>query len=224
MSFEDLSALKTKIDLEYKSRPESEGYSFPKGSYLVGRDIKPGVYYVTMIYPDSYEIDVLLAVYKDEKTADLDKNSYTYNLAETFESMSLSEAPIAIELKEGNVLRIARGGVLTLKTENYNPSDYYKFELPEGTLVPKGSYTIGTDIPAGMYRAYAGTVNGGRFSIDTVYIDDAGNTSKKSKKSSTRLFTTTAQEYEILNLEEGDVLEVETDIVMKKQPKLDFGD
>ena len=49
LSFEELQNLKNAVDLEYNSRPESEGIELKEGVYIVGIDILPGKYYATMI-------------------------------------------------------------------------------------------------------------------------------------------------------------------------------
>lgn len=58
LSFEELVALKSQIDLELFARPEWQSVEVPQGLYLVGRDIPAGKWTVRPIETNCSEVSV----------------------------------------------------------------------------------------------------------------------------------------------------------------------
>lgn len=138
MSFDELSALKQQVDLEWRSRPENEIIKLDVGKYKVGVDIPAGQYYP---YSDSSETIFEVKDIND-KTVYYDR-CYFYTKPERI--YELKEA-YGIEVKEG---------IGILSPYNIDPSELMKkvhdFEELEGTRIPNGRYVIGEEIPSGYY-------------------------------------------------------------------------
>ena len=225
LPFDDLLTLKKSVDLEYASRPESEGIMLYSGTYVVGTDIKPGHYFAASVEPNDINTGAYLSIYEDMETFNREEEFY-HKLAKYYEFCGLGDQPESIILDAGNVIFLEYGSVL-LKSEPFDPEKYYTYIPPEGTIVPPGTYTVGDDIPVGKYNAYPATLSGGEFKVLIRVIGDDGSSSLVTKNgmySYTFIGVRKNQKYEPLDLEEGDILEVRNSIVMKKQPKLVFDD
>ena len=65
MSFEDLSELKARIDVEYYSRPEADVLRLSKGVYVVGEDIPAGMLYFRVAEADIDNVRCKYEIYPD---------------------------------------------------------------------------------------------------------------------------------------------------------------
>ncbi len=223
MSFEDLSTLKQKVDNEYNSRAEAEPFPLAEGQYLVGIDLAPGRYYMACVEAGDSGYTTRLHVYVDRAQHDsAPSGRYGEYLSDDY--FGVGDEPKSVRLGEGNFLLLESGSLL-ISTTPFKSSDYIKYELPDGTLVPTGVYEVGEngEIPAGKYNAFAGTASGGDLKI---YLTKEKFTSDGSwhlgYDQHYELNATRNPKGEGLVLEEGYIVLVEQDIIMKKQQKLSF--
>ena len=218
MAFSELSELKQKVDAEYNSRPEAEPFAVAEGFYTVGKDIEPGRYYAATVVPDEEGYSVRLHVYADKAQFDSRPSGYYGDyISEAY--FSLGDEPKSITLEDGNYLYVE--GQLLFGAGEFDPADFFTYEPPKGTYVPAGAYMVGEgedkDIPAGTYTVYAGTVYGGEVKIyndSDKYAQDGswhfGYDNYCELRVAKKL------EAETIILEEGYVLLVEKDVVMKR--------
>lgn len=224
MSFEELQAMKMALDKEYNTRPESEGTTLVSGKYYVGRDIKPGLYFIAMVYP-SASYGASFALYENAEILSKEEPGYS-KLAKENEYMSLSGDPKSLSLEEQNVLCIDGGPVL-LKASMFDPKDYYSYEPPAGTFIPEGNYTVGTEIPAGRYIIYPGTVKGGRYNAYGVITKEDGTTAKQTRNkndwgSAIDISVVEPIQGDQIELFDGDIIEIGKSVIMQKAQKLNF--
>lgn len=135
---------------------DAEPFELTSGIYHVGNDIAPGVYYVRQAVPSDYGSSSLYLYAQ----APSDEKKY-YVFGEHFKFGEVQKKVALIE--KGEYVEIS-GGDLTFCLSPI-PDDYYQFEIPEGTYMPIGYYTVGVDIPAGLYSVLSGSVNGGCITV-----------------------------------------------------------
>ena len=218
MSFTELSELKQRVDAEYNSRPEAEPFDIAPGYYTVGQDINPGRYYVATVVPNANGYPSRMHVYLDKNQFD-SRPAMKYGEYLSDDYFILGDEPKSIVFEEGNYLLVE--GPLIFSSNEFLASDYYTYEVPEGTYVPAGVYTVGEgedkDIPAGTYTVYAGTINGGDLKIyysQETFAEDGSWHLGYDKHC--EIDPNDSLSSEMIILEEGFVLLVENDIVMKK--------
>ena len=218
MDFSSLSELKQKVDAEYYSRPEAEPFTVAEGYYTVGQDITPGRYYVASVKPDEDGYGVRMHVYADKAQFDARPSGY-YGDYISDDYFSLGDEPKSMTLENGNYLYVE--GYLLFGAAEFAVSDYYTYDPPEGTYVPAGAYLVGDgedkDIPAGTFTVYAGSVYGGDVKIyysQETYAQDGSWHLGYDKHYEVRVAKRQASE--TIMLEEGYVLLVEKDVIMKK--------
>lgn len=125
-------------------RPNSEYITLRVGDYTVGKDIKPGRYYL----------------YKEKINSDNSAEFVIYDETEHYDDMIYPKFKVpSVELIEGRKISVWTDSI-TLSTEYVPVEDFYEIKDPGGTTVPKGMYHIGTDIPAGSYELYPITFDG----------------------------------------------------------------
>lgn len=209
MDYENLVELKQAIDMELFSRPEAEPRVLAPGKYVVGEDIKAGRYYAAV---NSY-------VFNDDCTSRVK----VYETDETESSLwcewpSLDEAPISIVLNDGNLLSVEYFPI-TLSIEELSEDQKYEYVVPEGTYVPVGVYEVGKDIPDGAYQVYMGTIYGGDvfvYANDELYKEGTYET-----RTELRVIWDDGH-MKPLTVQEGNIIVVKKDVVMRKQQQLTF--
>ena len=218
MDFSALSEMKQKVDEEYYSRPEAGLFSVAEGYYTVGQDINPGRYYVATVTPDEDGYGVRMHVYMDKAKFDARPSGH-YGDYISDDYFSLGNEPKSMMFEDGNYLYVE--GSLLFSASEFELSDYYTYEQPEGTYVPAGAYMVGDgedkDIPSGTFTVYAGTVYGGDVKVyysQDAYAQDGSWHLGYDKHYEVRVAKT--QLSETIVLEEGNVLLVEKDVIMKK--------
>lgn len=110
---------------------ESGEIILPSGSYIVGEDIPEGSYHFWKIDGDRYT--AVLYVFDPD------------NLKDEVSSGSADEMGCVLNLKAGQILKLAWTGAYTSRFESGWAED-------EEKVLPSGSYTVGEDIPAGTYQ------------------------------------------------------------------------
>lgn len=201
MDYESLLALSSAVSIELASRPEAEPLVLTDGMYHVGSDIAPGVYYITSPNPTQFG-DVL--IYTNRTTFE---NRFTQSgegLVCRFNVTTPDTERVILEL--GNLIYISRS--VALCTDRFSAEGYFTYTPPEGNYVPAGIYTIGIDIPEGMYRFYSAT--GYESEIE---IFERGKRIER---------LTPILDYETARLRKDYELEINDDIIMVKQPSLNF--
>ena len=223
LSFSELSDLKQKIDYEYNSRTEAKPFKLFEGEYVAGVDIAPGRYYMACVEADDDNYTTRMHIYKDRAQYDSRPSGrYGEYLSDSY--FGIGDEPKSIYLEANNFLLLQNGSLL-ISPQPFNPSDFYTYVLPEGTIVPVGAYEVGEsgDIPAGKYSIFAGTVSGGDLKIyytKEKYSSDGSWHLGYDKHY--ELDASKSATPETIILEEGNVLLIEKDVVMKKQKKLLF--
>ena len=217
LDFATLSELKDKVDAEYKSRPEAEPFTLYEGYYTVGEDLKPGRYFMASVKPNSDGYGIRLHVYVDKQQFE-SRPSGKYGEYISDDYFNLGDQPKSVTLEEGNYLYL-QSGELMVSASAFDVNDYFTFEIPEGTYVAAGVYEVGDDrdLPAGTYTAYPATLDGGEFKIyytKEAFAEDGswhlGYDSHREMRVKDKV------ESETFVLEDGYILLVEKDIVMKK--------
>ena len=218
MDYTALTELKQIVDAEYNSRPESEPFNIAQGYYTVGQDIAPGRYYVATVVPGEDGYGVRMHVYVDKAQFEA-RPAGKYGEYISDDYFSLGEAPQSMTFETGNYLYVQ--GPLLFSPSEFDVSDYYTFEAPEGTYVPAGAYMAGDgedkDIPSGTYTVYAGTISGGDVKVYTTqeaFEEDGSWHLGYDKHYELRVAKNLASE--TITLKEGNVLLVESDVVMRK--------
>ncbi len=215
LDYEALSELKQKVDQEFNSRPESEPVELKEGTYTVGADIKPGNYYFAYVKPTENYSGARLHVYENKEKYD-SKSAASYGEYLLDEYFNLGANPKSISLEEGNFLYLQNGSLM-YRSVSFEASDYYTYEVPDGTPVPKGIYHVPDDIPAGRYTIYAADISGGN--IDVYYSEEA---KEQYDLAQLDIYTVAPEVSEIIELKDGFLVEVDHDIIMKKAGQLAF--
>lgn len=215
MDFDALSKLKQAVDTEFASRPEAGVLTLTPGQYVVGRDLKAGRY-LMMCSDPSYERNYAsLHVYKDEAQF-MARPSGKYGEYVSENRFSLGEAPESVVLADGNFLYLQSAGIVCTLYD-FLEEDYYRYTPPEGTYVAAGSYLAGEEgeLPAGSYDVYAADAKGGEIRIyfkEEDFFNDGSWHLGCDKH-----YDIDTGEKETIKLEEGYLLYVEKDVVMKRQ-------
>lgn len=223
LTYSELAELKQKVDYEFFSRPEAEPQHLAEGQYTVGVDIAPGRYFMGSVEAGAGGYTQRIHVYKDRATYEA-RPSGRYGEYLVDEYLNVGEEPKSIGLEEGNFVWLQNGATL-ISLSAFKPADYSHYELPAGTLVPAGVYDVGEDgdIPAGKYNAFAGTVSGGEIKIYYTKEKFASDGSwHLGYDKDYELDASDNPESEGIILEDGYVVLVIKDVVLKKQPKLVF--
>lgn len=198
LDIEELESLKSRINYELFSRPESQGIKMEKGEYRVGTDILPGKYHIRNLADSSYNVDVV--IYTDSSMTSL-----LYKEAIS----SISNKDYIIVLDTENILII--DGIIW-----FNNSTFPNYAAPEGTTIPNGIYVVGEEIPEGKYTAYYKE----KPAQLNVYQDQrhfgAGESLFSSNKMFSHLFSLNNSQFSF-SLKNGNIVEVlSADIIVKK--------
>jgi len=216
LDYDSLYALKVRVDAELYSRPEAEPVYWAAGSYVAGRDIQPGRYYLIMSAPTrhsytSYRIYATQADYEEG-------NDYL-----TGDLIFLTDEPVSISLEDGNCLSVQ--GPVALSVAPFTEDERYRYTAPEGTLVPAGVYEVGenADIPVGTYLAYPATLSGGDIKLySTMAAYESDGSWHLGYDTHYELDVTADLQPETIRVSEGMAVLVEKDVIMKKQAALVF--
>ena len=115
-----------------------------------------------------------------------------------------------ISLYPGEYLSLRYNGAEIARVGNV--SERGNYDVPSGTTIPKGNYTIGEEIPAGTYKIYFGGSTTSRVRVFQD-ADEASNTFNKGKETILDWNNTEGT----VKLSDGNILRVEyTPIIMTK--------
>ena len=221
MSYDQLCDLKQALNLELQSRPEANPTILEPGAYEVGKDILPGRYFLMAAMPTTSFLDNLnVYIFENRELYESEKGYYSENAYKKHELTNIAESH---DLIDGEVVYFYSKRLALGKLE-FTFDDVFEYKVPDGTYVPKGLYIVGQDIPEGTYRVYAGTKKAGRLSV----FSSQEEMNKKSTFNSYAECELTAYPsdsddlFETIILSSGKYVKVESDVVMKKQAKLNF--
>lgn len=113
LSFDELVALKSQIDLELFARPEWQSVEVPQGLYLVGRDIPAGKWTVKSVPTNWTEVSVGLT-FKDGGM----KLTYPYKVSEYIYGPSGNmykegaRTDLTIDVTDGDYVQIDMGSAI----------------------------------------------------------------------------------------------------------------
>lgn len=214
MGFEELTELKQAVDNEYFARPESEPKVLQPGLYTVGEDIAAGSYQVIVADFGSKEYAWLYLFENQEAYNDRDALTYT--------AISLYDSETGgISLENGNILMID-ALPCAFSVSDFSNEDFPVYEVPEGTIIPGGTYTIGDSIPMGMYQIYSGSIRGaeiyGYSDLETSRSDERRNECDYEIE----LIASNPAQGTTQTFEEGTIVVITDDVVMKKQAAFTF--
>ena len=197
---------------------EAKPFELSSGIYHVGNDIVPGVYYVQQVIPSDSDTSSLYLY----STMPSDENNHVF-LSKYFQ---LGEEQEKIALIEKDEYVEIRGGDLTFCLSPI-PDDYYQYEIPEyeipeGTFLPIGYYTVGEDIPVGLYRVFSGSINGGWISVfpEGTEPDDSGMYIHAVTSQETVAVNAGNKDGDTIILREGKVVCVDLEVVLQKMRDL----
>lgn len=213
MSFEELCALKVAIEAELNSRPEAEPFDLSPGLYTVGKDIKAGRYYIMASLPDDYSSQMVVYATRDAYDQ---RPSGKYGEYKDRCYLGFGDGFQTIDLEDGNYLYIQEASIKFSVTE-FTADDYYKYTPPEGTYVPAGIYFVGEDIPAGVYQVYPANLTEG-----DVYVYETEAGEGGDWISHVDVEVTVDGSHETIQVRDGNKVKIDTDVIMKKPPKLSF--
>ena len=215
MDYDSLMKLKQAVDDELYSRPEAEPRVLYPGMYTVGQDIKAGSYQVIVAEVGDDETGSEILVYSD-----LTSKEAFAEIQDAY--VGISDSPISIILENGNVIEVCWLPA-KFSVRGFDSEDYPDYALPEGTIVPSGAYVVGDDIPSGMYQMFAGSISDGKLLLYSSV--EAYNKDKSSRLNYDEKYELEASKTAsgfMIRLDEGNVVIVEQDVIMKKQQKLRF--
>lgn len=204
-----LIELRNSINAELSSRPEASPFRLNPGIYIAGEDIKAGKYYVAAEAPSTYTAKIM--IYADKQAYQQDKGNYI-----DAKYLPIDASAVFITLEEGNLIDVMEAPLMFSIT-GFEGDRYFTYTPPEGNYVPAGIYTVGTEIPAGTYQFFAATLN----SKNVYLYKNSVNDEDYEVIGLYRIYASETK-YKTAILSEGNVLEVKSDVVMKKQPKLSF--
>ena len=213
IDYPSLRELKERVDREYFSRPETGLTLLTVGAYECGTDFLPGAYYIGISEPTE-DYSAMIFLYKNIKDY---QNGSDYGRL----SYVLGNPPERIIFEKGNVLQIYSGSAC-ISVSPFSSGEGYNYEPPAGTLVPVGTYTVGDDIPAAQYTAYSKTVNGGKINVYPSLESHqwASMYSEVVEEGDYLDYEITTLSPAAITLVEGNIVEIEKDIIMIKKEKV----
>lgn len=203
LDYESLLALSSAVNIELVSRPEAEPLVLSEGMYLVGSDIAPGIYFFTSPNPAQSGSASIYTSKTTFENREAQPGSVPGFVCTVSVNTHNTERVI---LEMGNLIDVWNPIVLCSNKES--AENYFTYTPPEGIYVPAGIYTIGIDIPEGMYRFYSAT--GYESEIE---IFERGKRIER---------LTPILDYETARLRKDYEIEINDDIIMVKQPSLNF--
>ena len=160
-SLEELLEIRENLTNEISSRPGGEKMVLGSGQYKIGDDLPAGVY-----------------TFKFVQNGDSDVSRTEYDMPRVEGSLK-GDGETRISLYPGEYLSLRYNGAEIARVGNV--SERGSYDVPSGTSIPKGNYTIGEEIPAGTYKIYFGGSTTSRVRVFQD-ADEASNTFNKGKE------------------------------------------
>ena len=211
-SLEDLLQIKADLSEEIAKRPGGEKMILGSGQYKIGEDLPAGVYSFRFVQNGDKDVSRTdYYVYENESMYKYDVDRLWLGDMPRLEGSLKGDGETRISLYPGEYLSIRYNGAEAERIGSIAERDS-GYEVPSGTTIPKGNYTIGEEIPAGTYRIY---FNGKSTARVRVFQDakEADNSFNKGKET----VLDASNPEGTVTLSEGNVLRVEyTPIIMTK--------
>ena len=150
------------------------------GQYKIGEDLPAGVY--TFKFVQNGDSDVSRTeyyVYENESMYKYDIDRLWLGDMPRVEGSLKGDGETRISLYPGEYLSLRYNGAEIARVGNV--SERGNYDVPSGTTIPKGNYTIGEEIPAGTYKIYFGGSTTSRVRVFQD-ADEASNTFNKGKE------------------------------------------
>lgn len=186
------------------------------GFYVVGQDISAGGY------------DIIVGEFGSNRNGwcgiYLDKEKMQENESIVSGDIPIGADPFHVNLEDGNVISVS-GLPLLFSTDKITEEDYPSYEPPEGTLVVSGIYRGGVDIPAGTYQVYPATTEAGYivgYRTEEAYQKDKDSSYHFDRDFTVDYYPTNPQKISVVEVEEGNVLVFNGNVIMVKPAKLAF--
>jgi len=210
-SLEELLEIRENLTNEVSSRPGGEKMVLGSGQYKIGDDLPVGVY--TFKFVQNGDSDVSRTeyyVYENESMYKYDIDRLWLGDMPRVEGSLKGDGETRISLYPGEYLSLRYNGAEIARVGNV--SERGSYDVPSGTSIPKGNYTIGEEIPAGTYKIYFGGSTTSRVRVFQD-ADEASNTFNKGKETILDWSNTEGT----VTLTDGNILRVEyTPIIMTK--------
>lgn len=211
-SLEELLEIRSDLADEIASRPGGEKMVLGSGQYKIGEDLPAGVYTFKFVQNDDSDVSRTdYYVYENESMYKYDIDRLWLGDMPRVEGSFKGDGETRISLYPGEYLSLRYNGAEVARVGNVSERNS-GYEAPSGTMIPKGNYTIGEEIPAGTYKIY---FSGTTTSRVRVFQDskEASNTFNKGKETILDGSNTEGT----VTLVEGNILRVEyTPIIMTK--------
>lgn len=210
-SLEELLEIRENLTNEISSRPGGEKMVLGSGQYKIGEDLPAGVYSFKFVQNGDSDVSRTdYYVYENESMYKYDIDRLWLGDMPRVEGSFKGDGETRISLYPGKYLSLRYNGAEIARVGNV--SERGSYDVPSGTTIPKGNYTIGEEIPAGTYKSY---FSGSATSRVRVFQDakEASNTFNKGKETVLDWNNTEGT----VTLSDGNILRVEyTPIIMTK--------
>ncbi|MBQ8161494.1 MAG: hypothetical protein IJ083_12230 [Clostridia bacterium] len=211
-TLDELLEIRSDLIEEIARRPGGEKLSLGSGQYKIGEDLPAGVYSFRFLQNGDDDVSRTdYYVYENESMYRYDIDRLWLGDMPRVEGSFKGDGETRISLYPGEYLSLRYNGAEVARIGNV-PERGNGYTAPDGTLIPKGTYTVGEEIPAGSYRIY---FSGTTTSRVRVFQDaeEAGSIFNKGKETILDWNNTEGT----VTLTEGYVLRVEyTSIMMTK--------
>ncbi|MBE5807203.1 MAG: hypothetical protein E7317_02560 [Clostridiales bacterium] len=211
-TLDELIAIKAALSEEIAKYPGGEKLTLGAGQYKIGEDLPAGVYAFRFVQNGDSDVDRTdYYVYENEAMLKYDIDRMWLGDMPRLENSLKGDGQTRITLYPGECLYLSYNGAELERVDNV-PERVSDYTPPTGTLIPKGEYTVGNEIPAGSYNIYYSGTGSSRV---RVFQDakEAGNMFNDGKET----ILSDANREGAVTLAEGNVIRVEyTAIIMTK--------
>lgn len=211
-TLDELIQIKEDLANEIASRPGGAKVVLGAGQYRIGEDLPAGIY--TFKFVQNGDADVSRTdyyVYENESMYKYDVDRLWLGDMPKVEGSLKGDGETRISLYPGEFLRLSYNGA-EIDRVGIIEERQSSYEVPEGTTIPKGDYTVGNEIPAGSYKIYYSGKGTARVRVFTD-AKEASNSFNKGKETVLREDNPEG----MVTLNEGNVIRVEyNQIIMKK--------
>ena len=211
-SLEELLLIKADLAEEIAKRPGGEKMVLGRGEYKIGEALPAGVYAFKFIANGDTDVSRTdYYVYENEAMYKYDVDRLWLGDMPRVEGALKGDGETRISLYPGEYLVFRYNGAEAERVGTV-PARSSDYTAPSGTTIPKGSYTIGEEIPAGTYKIYFSGTTSSRVRVfqDAKEADNMFNDGKETILDHLNTEGT-------VTLKDGNILRVEyTPIIMTK--------
>ena len=211
-TLEELLDIRADLMEEIASRPGGEKMALGAGQYLIGEDLQAGIYTFKFVQNGNSDVSRTdYYVYENESMYKYDVDRLWLGDMPRVDGSLEGDGETRISLYPGEYLVFLYNGAEIERIGNVSERNS-EYEVPNGTAIPKGEYTIGEDIPAGSYNIY---FSGFATSRVRVFKDakEAENIFNEGRET----ILNTANPKGMITVAEGNILRVEySQIIMTK--------